>query len=103
MASSAKVKFRSTKEWREFRLNMISKRGTDYVTGSKLSKRCNLHHLDMREENYADLDEERFMPLNQSTHDAVHFLYRYYVKDRTIIDRLRHVMEMMYECSHDAR
>ena len=64
----------------------------DLITLSKLGKRWELHHEDLREENYEKLNDN-FLPCNNQTHEMIHWLYRYYVKDPEIINRL--VAEMI--------
>lgn len=68
----------------------------DCVTLYPLRKGHNLHHLDLDEAHYEDIsDESHFEPLNRKTHETVHFLYPYYVKDRGIIKRLEELLERM--------
>lgn len=96
--SDKKAKFRQTKIWKEFRKKIYDKQnGLDIITGKKLYKGWNLHHLDMSTENYDKLDEENFVALNKQTHDCCHFLFRYYQKDKTILDRLKQVLDKMDE------
>ena len=71
-----KKKFRYGKEWREFRQKLIKKQKVDPITGTKLSKLANCHHLDLSEEHYKDLsDEDNFVMLNKLSHDMVHFMF----------------------------
>ena len=94
----AKAKFRATKEWKEFRKRIFDKQdGKDIITGKKLYKGYNLHHCDMSEANYDKLIEENFVALNKQTHEVLHFLFRYYQKDHTILDRLKTVLDRMNE------
>lgn len=73
---SKKTKFRATKKWKEFRNHMRELQKTDPVTGQKLSKLFNLHHLDLNEEHYEDIsNEDNFICLNQKTHACVHFFF----------------------------
>lgn len=45
---------------------------------------------------YTDIsDKDDFVFLNKTTHDTVHFLFRYYIKDEQVIDRLREVLQDM--------
>ena len=68
--------------------------GRDYITRSKLRKYSALHHCDM--EHYTDLsNEENFYYLNNGCHDTVHYLYTYYKKDPTVLDRLKEVLDRM--------
>lgn len=94
----AKAKFRATKAWKEFRKRIFDKQdGKDVITGKKLYKGYNVHHCDMSEANYDKLIEENFVALNKQTHEALHFLFRYYQKDNTILDRLKTVLDRMNE------
>ena len=96
--SDKKSKFRQTKEWKEFRIKIAEKQDKkDIITGKPLRKCYNCHHLDMSAENYDQLIEENFVALNKQTHEALHFLFRYYQKDPTILDRLKTVLDRMNE------
>ena len=97
-AKDIKAKLRQSKEWREFRKKIFDKQdGKDIITGKKLYKGYNVHHLDMSAENYDKLIEENFVALNKQTHEVLHFLFRYYQKDKTILDRLKTVLDRMNE------
>ena len=97
-AKDIKAKLRQSKEWREFRKKIFDKQdGKDIITGKKLYKGYNVHHFDMSAENYDKLIEENFVALNKQTHEALHFLFRYYQKDKTILDRLKTVLDRMNE------
>lgn len=98
-SQKTKKKFRSCKAWKTLRHNKnVEQKGLDPITLGKLSKTCNLHHLDLNEEHYTDIsDQSKFILLNKLTHDTVHFLYKYYVKDESVIDRLVAILEKMKE------
>ena len=97
-AKDVKAQFRQTKVWKEFRKRIFNKQdGKDIITGKKLYKGFNCHHLDMSAENYDQLIEENFIAVNKQTHDALHFLFRYYQKDPTVLDRLKEVLDRMNE------
>ena len=97
-AKDVKAKFRQSKEWKEFRKRMFEKQdGKDIITGKKLCRGYNTHHLDLSVENYDQLTEENFVALNKQTHEALHFLFRYYQKDHTILDRLKTILDRMNE------
>ena len=71
-----KTKFRRSAKWIKFRKNMKSKQKVCAVTGKPLAPTANLHHLDMREENYEHIeDESRFVFLSKTAHEMVHWLY----------------------------
>ena len=77
-ASKEKAKFRNTSRWKKFRKEMYKKAdGKDFLTGKPLRKGWQLHHLDMSLDNYKVLSPERFVCLNRTTHEMVHFLFRY--------------------------
>ena len=45
----AKSKFRASKKWKDFRDKKRKEQKLDPVTGAKLTRRANLHHLDLNE------------------------------------------------------
>ncbi len=74
----------------------VKQDGRDFITKAKLRKYSALHHCDLRAENYTDLsNEENFFYLNNGCHDVVHYLYTYYKKDPTVLDRLKEVLDRM--------
>lgn len=83
-------------------MNVIQK-GIDPITLKKLTtKGCHLHHLDLREANYNSLDDEtRFVLLNKHTHECIHFIFTYWVKDKDILNRIEDLLIMMEEFSTD--
>ena len=97
-ASDKKAKLRATKEWKAFRLKIAEKQDKkDFITGKPLRKGYNVHHLDMSAENYDKLIDENFIALNKQTHDALHFLFRYYQNDKDILDKFKKVLDKMVE------
>ena len=99
-----KDKVRRSKEWKELRKKIQSQyNGKDPITNSNLYKGFNVHHLDMSVENYDNLSIERFVPLNKMTHDMIHFLYRYYIKEKNILERIREILERMMFYLDDKR
>ena len=98
----AKKKFRQSKEWKEFRKLMFSKSWKiDCITGKPLRKGWQLHHLNLDETQYADLQEENFICVNRQTHETIHWLFRYFQKDPAVIDRLQNIMQKMAEINID--
>lgn len=93
-----KNKVRHSKEWSEHRLYIAALfDNIDPITNKKLLRGWNLHHLDLNPEHYAVLDDEHFIPLNKLTHKVLHFLYAYYRKDKSILDRFKTYLEKMKE------
>ena len=71
-----KQKFRASKKWKNFRDIVRHEQQNDPVTGAKLTRMANLHHLCLDETKYEDLSKrEHFVFLNQVTHKCVHFLF----------------------------
>lgn len=100
-----KQKFRESNEWKEFRLKMAKVfNGKDFLTGSKLAKGFNLHHMrtQLDENQYCDIsNQDEFLPLNSYSHKFIHYLFTYYKKDKTVIDRLVQVLEKMLALSSE--
>ena len=97
-AQKSKRKFRQSKEWKTFRNFMKKLSGNkDLITNKPLRKGFQVHHMDLREENYSILFPDNFICCNNLTHKVIHFLYTYYKTDPQIIDRLREVLEKMKE------
>lgn len=90
-----KSKFRASSIWKKFRKAMMIRDKIDYITGKKLYTGFNVHHLDLRAENYKDLKPEKFICLNKQTHDCIHFLYTYWKKDKDILKRVEEILEEM--------
>ena len=73
-------------------------RKNDEVTGAKLYKGFQVHHLDLNPDNYSKLDEENFACLNRQTHDFIHWAFRYYDKDPDgFIERFEKILKKMHE------
>ena len=98
MSQKEKTKFRQSAKWKKFRNYLKKLRSVDCVTLKPLRAGWNLHHLNLDEKDYTDIsDETHFACLNKKTHDMVHFLYVYYVKDEKILDRLKEILDKMKE------
>ena len=99
---SSKFDFLKSLTWKRWRYYLVDYyENRDQLTLKPLRKGFNIHHLDLREEHYTILKEERFRPLNSDSHDCIHFLYRYYKKDPFIIDRLRKILDLMVKYNED--
>ena len=90
-----KKAFRKSKAWREFSKELKAERKVDALTLAKLRKGSLSHHLDLNPDNYENLDPTNFECLNMKSHDVVHFMYMYYKKDRSVLDRLKTILEKM--------
>lgn len=95
-----KSKFRRSKRWLDFRMEMKEfQDGKDFVTNGKLPKGWNLHHANLNPEHYEELEPSDFFCLGNQCHDFVHWIYRYYRKDKNVLKRLKTVLDRMYELS----
>lgn len=98
MTQKDKDRFRSSKEWREFRELKRKIDRVDYLSHSKLTTSYNLHHIDLSEENYTNISNiEHFVCLNKKSHDTVHFIYNIYRKDKEVLSRLKTLLDRMLE------
>ena len=92
-----KKAFRKTKTWRDFTKWLRAERKVDALTHAKLRKGSLSHHMDLNPDNYEILDPDKFEALNMKSHDVVHFMYNYYKKDRSIVERLKNILDKMVE------
>ena len=77
----------------------VLQHGIDPITGAKLAKGCNLHHRHVTagEDDYKDMsNEDDFVMLNSMTHKMLHFLYTYWKKDPSIMDRIEEELKLWY-------
>lgn len=88
-------KWRNSRAWKTLRHNVISKQKLDFLTNKKLLKGCQVHHLSLNIDEYKDLDENKYVALNKTSHSMVHFIFNYWIKDKKIIDRLVDILEKM--------
>lgn len=81
-AQQKKRDFRKSKKWLNFRKKkMNDQKGIDPITGCKLTGRWNCHHKNLNEEEYENIEqEENFIAINRTTHDAIHWILRYVKK-----------------------
>lgn len=101
-AQKHKSQVRRSKHWQCFRRKLKSIRRCDEITLMPLRAGWNLHHMDMSDGNYDDLsDEDKFRCYNRLTHKLIHWLFPYYCKDRTIIDRIKNDLEVMRQLNED--
>ena len=102
---NVKEKFRKSKEWKDFRSQMAKLfNHKDYITGRRLVKGFNVHHMrtEQDEDAYCDISkQEEFIPLNSYTHKMLHYLFVFYQKDKTIMDRMKEILDKMCELKLD--
>ena len=95
MTAKEKNRFRKTKQWLDFRKQIAKLYGNkDAITGDRLRKGWNLHHMDLDKQNYDKLISEHFIPLNKGTHELLHRLYTFIVKAKN--DRFDNLLSMIY-------
>ena len=92
-----KRKFRESKKWKLKRLKEKARADNkDEITQKPLRRGWQLHHVDLNEKNYEDMNKP-FVCCNNLTHKFIHWLWLYYRTDETVIDRIKAVMEEMKE------
>lgn len=100
-----KEKFRKSQEWKDFRSHMaILFNHRDYITGRRLVKGFNVHHLKIEQEadTYCDLsNESNFIPLNSYCHKLLHYIFGYYKKDKTVLNRLQEILDKMCDLNQE--
>lgn len=103
MTKTKKANFRMSAAWKTFRAKMKKKASCfDYITKQPLAKNWNLHHLDLRSCNYKNIaDPDRFLPLNENTHEFIHWLYSLWSRDKKILSRIEFVLYQMKDYSSD--
>ena len=87
-----KGEFRRTSFWKDFRKKLRKERKFDELTGRKLTKTWNCHHVRFEPGLYSDLDERYFMCLNNQQHDLVHTVVSETIKDPGYLDRLNAIV-----------
>lgn len=93
--------FRRSDKWHKFKAKCRLHTSVDYITREPLIRNWNLHHLDLRHQNYTDIsDMKKFLPLNPKTHELIHELFKYYHKNPKSIDRIKEVLEKMEEYTY---
>lgn len=97
-----KRKLRHSRQWRELKRYLISKRGEiDEITGKKIIKddKLTCHHMRLTAEKYGDFSNpDDFMLLAESTHQVVHWLWQLTKgEDFSILDKLRDTLKRMKE------
>lgn len=101
MNNSQKKKrnFRASKKWKEFRHRMnVKQKGIDPITKKKLIKGCNLHHRNLSAGEYENIDnEDDFIMMNHATHEALHWIFRYWKNDPEILDRIEAELRTWHE------
>ena len=96
-----KREFRLSRQWKEFRKHIAEKFNyRDPVSFKRLRKGYSVHHLDLDPDNYENLVEENFIPLNKLMHAVLHICYDYQKNDREFMDRLRMWVDKMVETNN---
>lgn len=98
-----KREFRKSKEWREFSKSLKAEKKVDALTLQPLRKGSLTHHMDLHPDNYTVLDPDHFECFNMKSHDFIHFIFNYYKKDRSVLERLKNILDKMVTLSGDAK
>lgn len=102
-----KEEVRYTKEWLELKCFVAHRQDMkDPITGQKLTTNANLHHMNLHEEDYGDLNSDNFVMLNILTHKVLHFLSQNAHRLGSIdelFERLRPYLEKMEKLNKDMK
>ena len=101
MNQKNRVEFRKSAKWKKFRAKCRLHTSKDFITKKPLERDWNLHHLDLNVGRYDNLVMERFMPLNKKTHEIIHEIYKWYKKDRNVLERIKLTLEKMEEYTNE--
>ncbi len=99
-----KRKVRASAEWAELRELVYERQnGVDSITLKPLTKGWALHHLDLREEHYDNLDPARFLAVSHTHHEILHWGYNIYKRTKSLdfLDILKEEILTMYKYSND--
>ena len=80
--------FRRTSVWNNFRKELKAERKVDYLTGRKLTKTSNCHHMRFNSKFYTDLDKKFFRTYNNQIHDLVHLCVTETIKNPEFMKKL---------------
>lgn len=92
-------RFRHSNAWKAFKEKIRLKHSIDAITKEFLVKGWNLHHLDLNTRRYDILEPEKFACLNPKTHEVIHEVYKWYRKDKKVLERMKDILEKMEEYS----
>lgn len=94
-----KRNFRQSKKWRDFRHKKnVEQKGIDPITKKKLCKGSNLHHRNLNADEYENIENtDDFVMMNHATHEALHWIYRYYKTDKEILTRIKEELDKWHE------
>ena len=84
--------FRRTSVWKNFRNELKNERKIDALTGRKLTKTFNTHHMRFDSRLYTDLDKEFFLVLNTQIHDWLHIAISETIKDPAFMDKAKELV-----------
>lgn len=80
--------FRRTTVWNSFRKGLKEERKTDFLTGRKLTKTWNCHHMRFDSRLYTDLDKKFFRCYNNQIHELVHTCISETIKNPEFMKKL---------------
>jgi hypothetical protein len=93
--SKEKNKFRLTSLWRSFSKQLKKQQKTDPITGAKLTKYCQCHHLDPY--IYYELLPEKFVVLNPKSHELIELIFKSKNRWRYALKAIEQICKKMEE------
>lgn len=99
-----KRKVRRSPEWYELRLLKYKEQnGIDPITLRPLTNGWALHHMDLREEHYDNLEPNRFLAVSHTHHEMLHWCFNIYKRTNSFdfLDILKEEILAMYKYSED--
>lgn len=78
MTQKEKAKFRSSADWKQFRIDMIAERDNvcDFCGRKFPNPKLHIHHRDLNSEHYTDIsNKEHFAVLDNACHDTLHWMH----------------------------
>lgn len=90
---------RNTPEWKTLRTRLIDfQKGLCPISGRALGRQAAVHHMDLDDAHYGDLDDiSKFICVTSTIHDALHTLYKCPVGWKKALENLAIVMQRMDE------
>jgi hypothetical protein len=94
-----KTNFRAKTAWKKFSKSLKTQQKTDPLTGSKLTKFAQVHHLDPY--NYEDLSPQKYVALNPMSHNVIEFIFKARGGWRRALEEINKICQEMEKYQND--